>query len=70
MKLIYDLYTKDGMGHELAGLTAWGMLNAVTEMVDHHTGHKTTDARMDSAWFGTGAALKQRAYDQAMLLAA
>lgn len=70
MKLLYDLYSKDGMGHELAGNTAWGMLNAVTEMVDHHTGHKTTDARMDAAWFGQGAQLKQRAYDQAMLLAA
>ncbi len=70
MKLIYDLYTKDGMGHELAGKTAWGMLNAVTEMVDHHTGHQTTDARMDSAWFGGGARMKQQAYDQAMLLAA
>lgn len=68
MKLIYDLYTKEGMGHELAGQTAWGMLNAVTELVDHHTGHKTTDARMDSAWFGSGAQLKQNAYDQAMLL--
>lgn len=70
MKAIYDLYTKDGMGHEMAGKTAWGILNAVTEMVDHHTGHQTTDARMDSAWFGTGARLKQQAYDQAMLLAA
>lgn len=68
MKQIYQLYSSDGKGRELAGSTAWGMLNAVTEYTDHHTGHKTDDARIDSAWFGANANLKQKAYEDLMLM--
>jgi hypothetical protein len=38
------------------------MLNAVTELVDHERG-RSNKTRMESAWFGTGAALKARAVD-------
>jgi phage/plasmid-like protein (TIGR03299 family) len=67
MKQVYELYNGMGHGSNIAGHTAWGMLNAVTEYTDHHTGHKTDDARIDSAWFGANANLKQRAYEQLMM---
>jgi hypothetical protein len=38
------------------------MLNAVTEMVDHERGRQGS-TRLESAWFGTGAALKNRAME-------
>jgi hypothetical protein len=37
-------------------------LNAVTELVDHERG-RSNNTRIESAWFGTGAALKARAVD-------
>jgi len=43
-------------------------LNAVTEFIDHQRRAKTVDHRLDSAWFGTGAAVKNRALEQAMSL--
>jgi hypothetical protein len=38
------------------------MLNAVTELVDHERG-RSDNTRLESAWFGTGAAIKNRALD-------
>lgn len=53
-------------GSELAGAygTAWGWLNAVTEYVDHSAGRSNTtfDNRLNSAYFGKGAELKERAF--------
>lgn len=49
--------------------TVWGWLNACTEYVDHAARAKTTDNRLNSAWFGNGAAVKQAAYEQALMLA-
>ena len=49
--------------------TAWTALNAVTRFVDHgrttrdHSGEGEASSRMSSAFFGSGAALKQRALD-------
>ena len=34
--------------------TAWGLLNAVTEFVDHDRRARSQDYRLDSAWFGQG----------------
>ena len=61
-----------GRGAELPSAkgTAYGLLNAVTELVDHHRRARSVDNRLDSAWFGTGAAIKQRALNEALLLAA
>ena len=50
--------------------TAWGLLNAVTEFVDHEKRARSTDHRLDSAWFGQGAVLKQKALDHALQLVA
>jgi hypothetical protein len=38
------------------------MLNAVTELVDHERG-RSDNTRLESAWFGTGAAIKNQAMD-------
>jgi hypothetical protein len=38
------------------------MLNAVTELVDHERG-RSDNTRLESAWFGTGSALKNRAVE-------
>lgn len=68
LKKVQNLYEGAGKGSDLdsAKGTAWGLLNAVTEYVDHERRARNVDNRMDSAWFG----LKQRALDQALLLAA
>ncbi|MCW6026826.1 DUF932 domain-containing protein [Stenotrophomonas sp. SRS1] len=44
--------------------TAWGLLNGITEYVDHHRRAYSRDHRMDAAWFGQGARLKERAWKE------
>lgn len=51
----------DGADLPEANGTAWGLLNAVTQFVDHERGGDKT--RLASAWFGTGAGLKDKARD-------
>ena len=65
---IRELFDGRAIGSELPGVagTRWAMLNAVTELVDHERG-RSNNTRIESAWFGAGAALKARA---AELLAA
>jgi len=72
IKTVYDLYSGTGKGSQLtaANGTAWGLLNGVTEYVDSHRRARSQDYRLDSAWFGQGAQLKQKAFERAMLLAA
>lgn len=67
-----DLFEGKGKGADLASAkgTAWGLLNAVTEFVDHEKRARSADYRMDSAWFGQGASLKQRALHTALSLVA
>lgn len=66
------LYEGGGRGAMLPSSrgTAWGLLNSVTEYVDHHRRARSDDHRRDAAWFGQGAQLKQRAWDEAMKLVA
>lgn len=72
LKRVQALYEGRGRGAELAAAkgTAWGLLNAVTEFVDHERRARNQEYRLDSAWFGQGAALKQRALEQALELVA
>jgi phage/plasmid-like protein (TIGR03299 family) len=67
---LHELYQGAGMGSELASAsnTAWGLVNAVTEYVDHHRRARSQDHRLDSAWFGQGAQLKAQALNQALTL--
>jgi len=72
MKRMQELFDGQGRGAELstAKSTAWGLLNAVTEYVDHERRARSREYRLDSAWFGQGAALKQRGFDAALDLIA
>lgn len=72
LKRVQALYDGQGKGAELEAAkgTAWGLLNAVTEYVDHERRARSAEYRMDSAWFGQGAVLKQRALDTALQLVA
>lgn len=70
MSAALALFNGQGKGAELTGAkgTAFGLLNAVTQFVDHERRAKSPDHRLDSAWFGKGAALKQKALDVAIEL--
>ena len=72
LKRVQELFDGAGRGSDLESAqgTAWGMLSAVTEYVDHHRQARSTDYRLDSAWFGNGAQMKQRALDNALQLVA
>jgi phage/plasmid-like protein (TIGR03299 family) len=60
---IMGLFNGQGKGATLDGVrgTRWGLLNSVTEYVDHHIRARSDDNRTDSAWFGNGDKLKTRA---------
>jgi phage/plasmid-like protein (TIGR03299 family) len=69
---VLSMYEGHGRGAELEAAkgTAWGLLNAVTEYVDHERRARSSEYRMDTAWFGQGAAIKQRALNTALQLVA
>lgn len=48
--------------------TAWGLVNAVTFDVDYSTRSRSSDTRLNSAWFGAGDKQKQSAMAHAMQL--
>ena len=61
---ILQLFQGAQIGADIPGVmgTRWAMLNAVTELVDHERG-RSDNTRIESAWFGSGAALKSRAVE-------
>lgn len=72
IQAVYGLFSGGGKGSNLqssAG-TTWGLLNSVTEFIDHERRARNQDYRLDSAWFGQGAQIKQKAFEGAMALAA
>lgn len=70
LKKVQAMYEGQGRGAELQAAkgTGWGLLCAVTEFIDHERRARSQEHRLDSAWFGQGAALKQRALDHAIQL--
>ena len=66
-KRVIELFEGRSIGSDLlrsAGVSAsrWEMLNAVTQLVDHERG-RSDNTRLESAWFGTGSAIKNRALE-------
>lgn len=59
---VLALFNGEGRGATHPGVagTRWGLLNAVTEHLDHEAG-RDQNARLASAWFGKGDAAKQSA---------
>ena len=72
LQAVHALFQGQGMGSELqaANGTVWGLLNACTEFVDKHRRARNQDYRLDSAWWGQGAAIKEKAFLEGMKLAA
>lgn len=68
--LMEELQTGQGADLSAAKGTAWGLVNAVTGYVDHGKRARSPDHRLDSAWFGPGAQLKQAAWTEAIKLVA
>ncbi len=71
MAKVMNMFNGQGRGAELSSAkdTAYGLLCSITEFADHERRAMSTDHRLDSAWFGAGAALKQRGLEQALRLA-
>lgn len=67
-----EMFNGQGRGADLSSAkdTAYGLLCSITEFVDHERRAMSTDHRLDSAWFGAGAGVKQRGLEQALALIA
>ena len=61
---------EQGIGADIPAVrgTGWGLVNAVTEYVDHGRNVENFDKRYDSALFGDGANIKARAMELATAL--
>lgn len=72
IQTVYELFSGKGLGADMqsAQNTAWGLLNSLTEYTDHRTKARSQDNRLNSAWFGAGATLKAKAFEEAMKLTA
>ena len=72
IQTVYNLFSGEGKGSTMpsAANTAWGLVNGVTEYVDSHRRARNQDYRLDSAWFGQGAQIKQKGFEAALALAA
>jgi len=72
MNQVMSMFNGQGRGADLdaARDTAYGLLCAMTEFVDHERRAMSTDHRLDSAWFGAGAKLKDKSLEEAFALIA
>lgn len=68
MSKAMEMFNGQGRGASLSSAkdTAYGLLCSITEFIDHERRAMSTDHRLDSAWFGTGATIKQRGLEQAL----
>ncbi|EXE98994.1 MULTISPECIES: DUF932 domain-containing protein [Acinetobacter calcoaceticus/baumannii complex] len=68
MSRAMEMFNGQGRGAELSSAkgTAYGLLCSITEFIDHERRAMSTDHRLDSAWFGAGASIKQRGLEQAL----
>jgi phage/plasmid-like protein (TIGR03299 family) len=54
-----------GNGQDAVDGTLYGLFNAFTQYIDHEHG-RSVDSRLNTAWFGQGAKIKQDAFKLAM----
>lgn len=68
---VLQLFDGAGLGADMRSSrnTAWGLVNAATQYIDHIKGN-SQDRRLESAWFGKGSDTKERAFAEALKLAA
>jgi len=68
MSKAMEMFNGQGRGASLSSVkdTAYGLLCSITEFIDHERRAMSTDHRLDSAWFGAGASIKQRGLEQAL----
>ncbi|MFJ1521404.1 DUF932 domain-containing protein [Acinetobacter sp. ABJ_C1_1] len=68
MSKAMEMFNGQGRGAELGSAkdTAYGLLCSITEFVDHERRAMSRDHRLNSAWFGRGATIKQRGLEQAL----
>jgi phage/plasmid-like protein (TIGR03299 family) len=57
-----------GSDLESSNGTAWGLVNVTTEYLDHVRRQSKPGNRLNDAWFGNGAQIKQRAWERAVEL--
>ena len=67
---VLQLFSGQGKGSDYKSSkgTAWGLLNATTEMLDWHQGNNQ-DRRLEAAWLYGGVNLKQQAMNDLLALA-
>lgn len=68
MSKAMEMFNGQGRGADLSSAkdTAYGLLCSITEFVDHERRAMSRDHRLNSAWFGRGATIKQRGVEQAL----
>ncbi|OJK07720.1 hypothetical protein BRY75_06765 [Acinetobacter baumannii] len=72
MSKAMEMFNGQGRGASLSSAkdTAYGLLCSMTEFIDHERRAMSRDHRLNSAWFGMGATVKQRGLEQALRLIA
>lgn len=66
MKMFHGTAT----GADIAGKTGWGLVNAVTEYLDKYRRANSQGNRLNSAWFGDSAKIKEAILQETLELAA
>lgn len=67
MQSVYNL-SLNSPGADMAGKTVWGLLNGLTRFVDFERKALDQQNRLNNAWFGPGADLKEKGYMAALEL--
>jgi phage/plasmid-like protein (TIGR03299 family) len=70
IKVVQSLFDGKGKGSLLESSkdTAFGLVNSITQYLDHEVRARNDDYRLDSALFGRGSQIKQRALETALEL--
>jgi phage/plasmid-like protein (TIGR03299 family) len=67
---VLALFDGQAIGSAQAGKTAWGLYNAVTQYIDRDRSVRKDTNRWESSVFGSGTALRQKAFDSLIKVAA